>query len=54
MVRPNIPFDMPQLAKGKLQSDGIVVGLKQGDDGFKSVPLVLLSVRICYFLKFYS
>lgn len=49
MLRPNIPFNMPQLAKGKLQSDGIIVGLKQEEEAFESVPLVLLSVGTCYF-----
>lgn len=48
MLRPNIPFNMPQLAKGKLQSDGIIVGLKQEEKEFESVPLVLLSVGTCY------
>lgn len=54
MVRPNIPFNMPQLVKGRLQSDGIIVGLKQGEEEFESVPLVLLSVGTCYLLGFSS
>lgn len=49
MLHSNVPYNIPQLnVRGKIPSNGTIVGYSEEMNNHLSVPLIILSVRALY------